>query len=343
MIKVYPFGKYCHRQPLAYQPIAMLGAQEITVTERPEDASILLLAHSKDLITHAEFLTDHLRKSPDKRLVLLSEEPFWDTIWGADPFTREQVFFSDFGDIPFTFLNHHTSDIFTFDQIPYYLLTHHRFAARYSLRFGKNAQRSKADWQAHFRQAPIQAAFIAEKRLNEKFAVRFPAQDTYGLCRFRSQITQAYQTGTVYRGGLGWRKGALRQELPDWHLDKLLTLDRRCRFISALENTHQPQYLSEKLFDAFAMGAVPLFYASPAHRLNQLVPEGAWINLYGLTPSEAVQAIDNFDMNDDFLAAYVEAQQHLAQTFETPTAMMRERDRLRRALGAALAEVCPQD
>lgn len=329
-------GKYCHRQPLAYPPIAELCADTITLTDHPEQASILLLAHSKDLATQAEFLTQHLQAFPNKKLVLLSEEPFWDTIWAADPFERHQVFASDFGDIPFTYLNHHTSDIFDFHQIPYYLLTNHRFAPRYALRFGKNARKSKADWQVHFASTEIQAAFIAEKRLNEKFAVRFPRHDTYGLCVFRSQLTAEYHSGNVYRGGLGWRKGPLRQELTDWHLDKLLTLDQRCRFISALENTHQPQYLSEKLFDAFALGAIPLFYAAPSHRIHQLLPAGSWLNLYDMTPSEAVQAIDDFTITETFLTAYLDAQNLLADLFVTPKAMVHERERLRLSLVSAL-------
>lgn len=339
MIHVFPLGKYCHRQPLAYQPIIELCAKEITVAEHPNDASILLLSHSKDLVTQAEFLVKHLRQYPDKKLVLLSEEPFWDTIWAADPFSREQIFASDFGDIPFIYLNHHTSDIFDFLQIPYYLLTNHRFASRYALRFGKNTRKTKADWQAHFINTELQAAFIAEKRLNEKFAVTFPAHDTYGLCRFRSQLTAEYQSGPVFRGGLGWRKGPLREKLTDWHLDKLLTLDQRCRFISALENTHQPQYLSEKLFDAFALGAVPLFYASPGHRLQELLPPESWLNLYGLSPAEAVQKIDAFKFDGSFLQAYTQAQRSLAQIFGTPAIMVAERERLRLALTTAMMQI----
>jgi len=331
VITLCPLGRYAHRQPFAYAPIRRLLAGELRLSDDPQEADILLLAHSKDLQTEAGMLAVF----PDKKILLLSEEPFWDTIWAEDPFTREQHYTGQGGDFDFTFLNHHNSDIFAFDRIPYYLQTDYRFAPRYGLRFGRNRHKTTADWRRHFEQSRWQAAFIAEKRLNEKFAVSFPEQDTYGLCRFRSQLTEACP-GAVYRGGKGWRKGGLRQELDDWHLDKLLQLDGKCRFVSGLENTHQVTYLSEKLFDAFAVGGVPLFYGSNRHRLHRLVPDEAWLNLFGMSVDQAVVAIADFRFDAAFLEAYVAAQNRLAEIFCTPDALVCENDRLAQALRGEL-------
>lgn len=342
MIKLCPIGKYAHRQPLAYPPLRDLCAPDLQVVDRVEQADIILIAHSKDLLNCADILAG----LGDQKIVLLSEEPFWDTIWGTDPFAREQRFDYNGQVISFTVLNHSTSRIFDFDRIPYFLMTDHSYSARYAYRFRVNARKSAADWKTHFAALPLQAAFVAEKRLNEKFAVSFPEHDTYGLCRFRSQLTAAYQagayqtgpyqTGDVLRAGLGWRKGARRQALSDWHLEKLLELDGRCRFVSALENTHQPAYLTEKFFDAFAVGGVPLYYASPAHRVHGAVPAGSWINLFGQSPEQAGESINAFAFEGDFYDRYTQAQAQLADLFCTPQAMLSERARLRAALIGAL-------
>ena len=337
MIKLCPIGKYAHRQPFAYPSLRDLCEPDVQVVERVEQADIILIAHSKDLLNCADILAG----LGDQKTVLLSEEPFCDTIWGADPFAREQQFDHNGRMLSFSVLNHSTSGIFDFDQIPYFLLTDHSYSARYAYRFRINARKSAADWKAHFAAPALQAAFVAEKRLNEKFAVSFPEHDTYGLCRFRSQVTAAYrtgayQTGDVLRAGLGWRKGAVRQALSDWHLEKLLELDGRCRFVSALENTHQRTYVTEKFFDAFAVGGVPLYYASPAHRVHGIVPAGSWINLFGQTPEQAVKTINAVPFEDAFFDRYTQAQAQLADLFCTPQAMVRERARLRAALIGAL-------
>lgn len=341
-LKLCPIGKYAHRQPFAYPPLRDLCAPDLQVVDRVEQADIIVLSHSKDLLNCADILAG----LGDQKIVLLSEEPFWDTIWGADPFARDQQFDHNGQTLSFSVLNHSTSGIFDFDQIPYFLLTDHSYAGRYAYRFRINARKSAADWKAHFAAPALQAAFVAEKRLGEKFAVSFPQQDTYGLCRFRSQLTAvyqtgayqrgAYQTGDVLRAGLGWRKGVVRQALPDWHLEKLLELDGRCRFVSALENTHQRTYVTEKFFDAFAVGGVPLYYASPAHRIHGIVPAGTWVNLFGQTPEQAVETIDAFPFEDAFYDRYTQAQAQLADLFCTPQAMIHERARLRDALIGAL-------
>ncbi|WP_069301711.1 glycosyltransferase family 10 domain-containing protein [Neptunicoccus sediminis] len=335
-IKLCPLGKYAHRQPLAYAPLRGACDPALQLVERPEDSDILLVAHSKDLESCAEILASH----PKKRIVLLSEEPFWDTIWGADPFTRDQIYDQGGFRFPFRVLNHSTSDIFNFEYVPYFLMTEHKFAARYAYRFQRNARKSAADWQAAFAAPALQAAFIAEKRMNEKFAVSFPEHDTYGLCRFRSRLTEMYQTGAVLRAGLGWRKGARRQALADWHLDKLQELDGGCRFVSALENTHQPAYLTEKFFDAFAVGGVPLYYASDAHRVHGCTPAESWVNLFGQTPEEAVETINGFAFDATFYNAYTETQARLAETFGSPRALLADRERLCAALIAEMQSLC---
>lgn len=336
MIPVFLFGDYAHRIPLAYAPIASLCASRIKVVDQIADSKLILIGHSKDITHHGRDLATALRADPERRAVILSEEPFWDTIWGADPFSRQQQMEIDGDSFALTVLNHATSDIFSFAQIPYFLLTDMGFATRYAHRFRANARKSPTDWVAHFDTYPLRAGFVAEKRLNPKFALSFADQDTFGLCRFRSLVTQTYDRGQVLRAGLGWAKSPRRQTLDNWHLDKLQQLDGQCRFVSALENTHQRHYVTEKFFDAFAVGGVPLYFASPDHRVHEIAPSNVWVNLFDTdTEAAAVRAadiIDAFVFDDVFYQSYCHIQARLADVFGNPAVLLAEQDRL----GAAL-------
>lgn len=340
MISVYPLGRRSHRQPLAYEPIRTLCHPDIQVVTLPENADILVAAHTDDLHENLPMLARLVRRDPDMRVVLLSEEPLWDTVWNSTPFARCQQLEAEADvRIPVTCLNHHTSPIFNFDLIPYFILTSHAFFARYSLRFKKNSQLTTAQWRHRFESAQWQAAFVAERRVADKFRVAYPDHEVWGLSSFRSDLARNYQTRSVQRIGRGWQKGVRRQNLPDWHLDKLLTLDRRCRIVSGLENTHQWNYVTEKPFDALAVGAVPIYYAAAVHGIRKIIPDGVWINLFGRSVNESCHVIDDLEIDSNFLANYSDCQQWLADLFTTTAYWTEERDRLRTSIIAELSAV----
>ena len=333
MITVHPAGPRRHLQPLAYPALASLFKDAIRLTENGDAAEIILYAHPRDLWNDRVRLFDWLKRRPDTRIVLLSEEPFWDTVGLISPFQRQQSLKTPEGPLAFSFLNHHNSRIFDFAHIPYFLLTGHAFYTRYARRFSRNRVLSQSDWAWHFAEAPLQAVFMAEHRDNQKQDVDFPQYDIKGLSVWRTRLAETYQTGAVLRAGKGWPQGSPdRTALRDWHLDKLVQLDRQSRFVSAIENTHQANYMSEKVFDAFAVGAVPLYYASPGHAIHRILPEGAWLNLYQTTPAEAGQLIDALTFDAAFLDGYAATQHRLSARFTSPELLVAERDRLKTAL-----------
>jgi len=330
VITVHPFGDYSHRQPLAYPAIRSHVGDVIAVSRDMAAADLVIVAHSKDLERHGLALRQRLR--PDQRLVLLSEEPLWDTVWAPTPLRRAQVHMTAAGRLPYVFLNHHSSTIFDFDRIPYFLLTEHAFFPRYARWFARNGARTPEDWARHFEQTEFDIGFIAEYRDGAEFDATFPAAGIYGLGKRRTEIALACTQGRVLRTGAGWNRLPRRQSLPDWHLEKFLDYDHRIRLLSAIENTHQDNYVSEKIFDSFAMGAVPLYIAGPLHRVSDLAPSGSWLNLVGLSPADAAARIGEFRISDRFLTRYATAQRALADLFASPGALVAEHDRLRRAL-----------
>lgn len=335
-LRVTLLGRHAQRMPLSYAALAPLWQGRIEQTP-PESADLLLFAHPLDVAAPDPAVVQALDTRP-RPVALLSEEPFWDTMFSPDPLAdRVAVAAGPLGELRLHQINHHTSDIFDFNRLPYYLLTNHRFPTSYAARFARNARRSPQDWATAMAAAPVQTLFMAERRPEAFHDVAFPDGDVVGLCAWRTRLAEACNTGPVERIGASWHGGPTRFEIADWHLDKLVHLEGRARLMSGIENTHQPTYLSEKLFDAFACGARPFYVASDGHRLHDLgLPEGAWINLWGQEVAAGAAMVDAVSWDPDFFHDYAVAQTRLAELFCNPGLVVAERARVRAAVLNAL-------
>ena len=184
MIRVYLSGRHSDRSPLSYPTLAPLFSSQIQMLSQPDGADVLMFSHNLDVegMSQATYTYWNATKSP---IVLLSEEPFWDTIWGKKPLHRDRKLTTPFGQVHVTQLNHHTSDIFNFDKIPYYLLTNLRFASAYAHRFRRNAAKRANDWQQDFAAYPVDVSFMAERRRESYHNVQFKKGGIIGLCAWR--------------------------------------------------------------------------------------------------------------------------------------------------------------
>ncbi|MEQ9566083.1 MAG: glycosyltransferase family 10 [Pseudomonadales bacterium] len=328
-------GRHSNRTPLAYPAYQALCAPWIEFVDNPESADIILFSALKNIREEAGKLAALQRRQCLPELVVISEEPLWDLIWEQEVFKPTQQVECKGFTASVRVFNHFTSNLFCFDRLPYFITSDDAFFARYASLFRRNARLTAEDWQGLWRNSDINAAFYLERRDDEKYDRAFPDQQIYGLCRYRSMLAEQFDRPGVVRAGLGWASKR-RQSLPDWHLDKLAALDRRVRFVSALENTHQQDYITEKFFDAFASGGIPLYWASELHRANQLVEPDSFVNLYGLSVDEACARMDGFTATQEFAESYCKTQQRLADLFSNPEVLRLERigmiDRLFHAL-----------
>lgn len=338
-IKIFKHGAHAQRTPLSYLALAPLFEDFIELVDRPGRADIYIFAHSLDVEAAPREMVEDWRRRR-RPVVILSEEPFWDTLWGRRPLARKRVLHSKYGALPVLQLNHHTSSIFRFDHIPYYLLTNHRFANTYSARFARNALLSPAEWQAEFAARTTDLSFMFERRPEDFHNICWPEGGIVGLCAWRTAVAEACTKGRVERLGASWQGGPRRFELDNWYLDKMVRLDRRARMLAAFENTHQPNYITEKLFDAFACGSLPLYFAGPEHRIHEFgLPNAAWVNLFGLEVADASSRIEGLGFPLEFFDAYAEAQRSLEQLFCSTGVWISERQRLRHALLGELTAV----
>ncbi|MBE1291342.1 MAG: hypothetical protein GJ677_02520 [Rhodobacteraceae bacterium] len=340
MIRVFLTGKHAHRTPLSYRALDPLWADTIRLVDQPDQADLYLFSHVLDIReAPREVVLDWRRRRCP--VVLLSEEPFWDTIWGRRPLDPLIYVDTPFGDLPVVQINHQTSSLFHFETIPYYLLTNPRFERTYTRLFRRNMALSADAWQAAFAARQDDIVYMFERRPEPFHDVAWPQGDVIGLCAWRTRLAEAKTETNVVRLGRSWQEGVpRRQELADWYQDKIDSLDGRARILGSLENTHQPHYITEKFFDAFACGAVPIYYASPTHRIHTLsVPSASWINLFGLTPQEGARRLAEWRVSTEIMEAYREAQQCLGALLGTSANWNAERDRLARALPADLQRV----
>lgn len=330
-IKYCLIGKHQHRTPLSYPTYQQLLPRSLKPVDLESAPDLLVFGYVQDFYENLPLIREARTRNPSVKLAVLSEEPFWDTIWSGDYTLRKAQRVVNGESLDYYAINHVNSRVYDYEQIPYIVTTEDTFFARYSFMFKRNAAKQEEEYRRVWQKASIKSAFFAEKRLDDKFSYRHPESHVEGLCQFRSRLAEAFSRkhpeGSLLVGR-GWVPGAIRQKLPDWHLDKLTMLDGRCRFISALENTHQPRYVTEKLFDAFACQGIPLYFASPAHTVNAWLPENAYINLYGLSVEDALSHLTSYVESGHTAEAYRQAQSDLARRFSSAETLERERRRV---------------
>jgi len=328
-IKVFLHGKHSNRTPLSYQPYLAHAKKYINIVESAEQADLIMTGFNIDYASDTATLRKQKLDNYKTKHVVFSEEPLWDVIWSKGYKDQQRKIPNSISDLSYDFLNHMNTDIYAFDKIPYFITTDDKYFVRYGNLARRNVKMSTKDLLTHWSSAPTRSAFYAEIRDGENYGVSFEDDDIYGLCPMRTSVARNCKKGTIIRVGGGWpRTEKKRQALPDWHLDKLNELDNKTMIVSAFENTHQKHYITEKIFDAFAVNAIPIYFASPNHRIHELFPDGGFINVFGMTGEEAAKYVDNFQPDEVFANNYLKSQKRMVSLFSDPTVLIRERQRL---------------
>jgi len=313
---------------MSYPEYKELFSKKVNFVDNAEDADVVIFGFVIDIKENSEALIKLQEKKPNIRLVVLSEEPLWDTLWSGDFFSKKSsVLFGD-TKLTFTFLNHCTTAIYNFENFPYFITTSDEFFTRYRYYFARNSTYSESDIETNWREASTKIAFYSEKRQKKEFDIKKFKDDVISLSGLRSEIAEKTTGDGIVKIGQGWGVAKKRQALPDWHLDKLVGLDKRSYIVSAIENTHQKFYITEKIFDAFAVLGVPIYYASNANMISRLVPHGGYINTFGLPAERIVEKIALFQPDQAFVCQYKKTQEKLAVLFSNVQSYIKERERL---------------
>lgn len=340
VIRVHLLGPRGQRTPLAYPALHPHLRGRIHFTERPDAADLIVTGWCRDLEDNREMLAQLCREG-GPRLVVLSEEPLWDSLWTPDPLARDLWLDCGAVQLPWRNLNHVNSDIFAFHHLPWFEVSDERFPVRHAALIAEFAALSPRALLGHWAQAPLQAAFVAERRSPAGYAANLPLAGMTGLSPYRSRVAELTGRPGVLRLGKGWPEGtgsnaARRQDLPDWHLDKLARLHGRVRLCGAWENTLQRDYVTEKPFDAFAIGAVPAVAADAGHRLTDLILPEAMLNTARAPADVAAARITAFTPDLLLAEAWRDSAQGLLARLRDTAALLDERQRI---ADACLAEL----
>ncbi len=326
--KVCLFGRHSKRTPLSYAGFRREIGERLAWAANPADADLIVTGLDIDLKENGDVLATVLRASPLVKVAVISEEPLWDTTWSDNFTSRSASLRRGDSELSYRVLNHETSNIFAFRKIPYFLLTNSNYPIRYQQLLSTQIKQSSQDLLDAWMRANVRAAFFAEYRKGENYSQRFPECDMAALSSYRTEVAELSKAPGVLISGKGWGSDARRQDLPDWHLDKLARLKNRARVISAYENTHQQNYITEKIFDAFALGGIPTYWASPQHRVWEFVSTDAILNTYDDTPAGAARKIAEFEPSLAFAEAYQSVQRSLFDLFSDLRAIGEERKRV---------------
>jgi hypothetical protein len=302
-------------------------------------ADFLVFGFAIDIQERAEELRQIRQANPAAGVVVVSEEPLWDSLWSGEFWKRNLAIQLQGAELPYTNLNHVTTDIYEFEHFPYFITTDDRYFVRYAHYFKRNSQYASEDIRQTWQQAKLRYAFYCEKRLDPQFTAEYPEHGILGITNLRSQIAEQCQFPGTLRVGKGWGDFPSRQSLPDWHLDKLATLDRNAWFVSAMENTAHDCYITEKLFDAYAVLGIPIYFASDTSRLNLLVDAESLINCWQLDAAEVCDRLGRFKATQAFVDRYRSTLTGLSQLFSSPGKYIDERQRMATALASEFSKL----
>jgi hypothetical protein len=312
-IAVHIYGLHSNKTPFYYPEYRQYFDPFFCFVDDPTIADVMVSGLLIDFVQSATNIFAWQKVNPKLKLVVFSEEPLWDYLWYDTPEISKRTFSSEINHqiikFQYTYLNHTNSRIFDFDRLPYFLTTESKYMQRYAREFRKNSKITATELKKHWASSYCKIIFAAEKRLEKKFFRQdkeHSNQQLTGLNHFRTQIAQAfYSKKNCLVIGKGWENEDRRQDLADWHLDKFLQLKNQSFLCSALENTHAESYMSEKFFDAMAFRSVPIYYFSDTHKINGLFDAQGIINLYGLDVNSAVAKLENFNIDDVTIEAYM--------------------------------------
>ncbi|AXR07845.1 glycosyltransferase family 10 domain-containing protein [Salinimonas sediminis] len=297
MFNIYLYGRYKKRVPFSYSAYENLLGKRFLIVNEAKFSDFIIVSNYKDVEQNQEFFSRTTKKNPNLKIVLFSEEPFWDTL---SNYNTEEFFFTvDNGPLAGTKIfniNHQNCDVFDFNYIPYFLTTEASYITRYIFLLTNLLKLTPKMLLNHWDNADYQLGSLSEKRLGAHFDLYNSQKELIGLSRFRSTLAESY-TGKKLVHGLGWSPTPRRQKLPDWHSDKISKYLNKSRYLSSIENTHLSNYMTEKLFDSFAVRSFPIYYSSPDHRIKDLISENSYLNLYGYDTHQSVKLIEKHTLS----------------------------------------------
>jgi len=323
-MNIFLFGEHSRRTPLAYEPYRAILPKGVNVVDDLKKADCLVAGFDKDLMDNSSLIVDNPKIPSSVPIFVISEEPLWESVWARDPSSKYVNL--DCG-LRYKQLGYFSSDLFRFTKLPYYLTTDDAFLSRYIQLFAKCLKKSPVELYQNWSAAPHHASFLFEKRLDPCYEVLDEQGELIGLSCFRSRLASGLTASKVQVSGLGWSSQTPRQALVDWHLDKLAAC--RGTFLQgAIENTYHRDYVTEKIFDAYACSAVPIVWGPEDSRVWEFASVNASLNVSGASERVAAQRVLDYKPTLATAEAYLDCLNYVFKTRLNSDVLWAERRQL---------------
>jgi hypothetical protein len=314
-MKIFLLGKHSNRTPMAYKDYKLLfESRGVKYVESMQQADYIILGFSIDIKAEFEKLRSVILENPSVKIVVISEEPLWDTVWTKDYKSQSSSFSLNGDRVEYYQLNHFNSNIFDFLNFPYFVTTEAKYLVRYSNFFARNTRISRPELIEKFANKRYLFSSIAEKRVDEEVN-KYEGKQVVGLSKFRTLLAESVTCRKLCIGK-GWTNRPPRQQEFDWHLSKLSEFDDSSLVMSSLENTINENYITEKIFDAYATLSFPLYYADDKHGIHRIIKNDSPIYLSTDNLRTAVGFVDCYKDNwRNKIDAYIEDMNDLHSLF----------------------------
>ncbi|MDO6838024.1 glycosyltransferase family 10 [Paraglaciecola chathamensis] len=301
-IVVSMFGKHSNRTPFAYKSFTkFFKRNNIVIDNESELPDIICSGFHIDIAAEKDWINSTRNKNPALKIFIISEEPLWDMTWHKNPFQVNQI--CNTTGFEYFYINHFNSEAFNFSDIPYFITTDSKYISRYLMLLTLYENFTPSSILSHWSNTKMLISCFAERRVDKKYNISKNGFHTHS--NFRSILIEQL---VGFRGaqieGKGWNTNSPRQVLPDWHADKLAKTLRSSRFMMAIENTDAPNYVTEKVFDAFSTLSIPVVVESQQKELDNIFGNTAVVSISNRN-IDLIKVLSNVELDMDLAELYL--------------------------------------
>jgi len=241
-------------------------------------ADIIIISHANDIFDNLKCALPIIT-NPSLKIFLLSEEPLWDSMCEHILNPKLEKIDLDFPDfnLEINLINHLTSDLFNYKEIPFFLTTNKGYVTNYILSMRHllfiNEKNILSYWEnKEYNFCAIEGNTIGNSIFRFKSSSDIPilSQERSKFC-----LKMHEDLDKTFIFGRGWERLSkdathsenLRHTIYSshkscfWHKEKLHFLQEKARFLMSSENTMCKNYITEKFLDGPATLSIPLFIA----------------------------------------------------------------------------------
>ena len=236
-----------------------------------KNADIVIVTFVGDIVKNYKRFHRFIENS-DVKVVLLSEEPLFDTRWSDRIiYENNKTFVRNLRgnkEIELHILSYFTSDIFDFDKIPYFLTTNKNIIENYRKQISLLENKNLVN---HWLQKKYDVVGLQIKRPEEgKFDFGEIKEGT-SLGRLREELIDKFTNDCAVKTkflGSGYERlkyvtdytNESSRDSAEWHTTKLNYCNKKSKFLFSIENTICKNYITEKIFDAVSTNSLPIYF-----------------------------------------------------------------------------------